>query len=154
MNYLKKLNFLVLVISILLPIFFLSCASEQEVITEDIVEKKLYDQAQRQLKTKNYMSAILSLETLEKRFPFGKYAQQAQIELVYAHYKSNNYELAVIAAERFISLHPRHPNIDYVFYIKGLEKAGMGVSGMIFFLTPTCQFLLGYFLLSFSEKLL
>ena len=122
MKYLKKLNFSVLVFSVMLPIFFLSCASEQEVITEDIVEKKLYDQAQRQLKTKNYMSAILSLETLEKRFPFGKYAQQAQIELVYAHYKSNNYELAVIAAERFISLHPRHPNIDYAFYIKGLAK--------------------------------
>ena len=35
--------------------------------------------------------------------------------------------------------------IPLFFYIKGLEKAGMGVSGMIFFLTPTCQFLLGYF---------
>ena len=30
-------------------------------------------------------------------------------------------------------------------FIKGLEKSGLGPSGMIFFLTPTSQFLLGYF---------
>ena len=64
----------------------------------------------------------MTLETLEKRFPFGKYAEQAQIELVYAYYKSVNYEQAILAAERFISLHPRHPNVDYAYYIKGLAK--------------------------------
>ncbi len=122
MKYLKKLNLLTLFLSLTIPIIFLSCASEQEVITKGIAEKNLYDQAQRRLKTKNYISAILSLETLEKRFPFGKYAEQAQIELVYAYYKSVNYEQAVLAAERFISLHPRHPNVDYAFYIKGLAK--------------------------------
>ena len=122
MKYLKKLNFLVLVFSILLPTFLLSCASEQEVITKDIAEKKLYAQAQRRLKSKNFVSAILTLETLEKRFPFGKYAKQAQIELVYAYYKSVNYDQAILAAERFINLHPRHPNVDYAFYIKGLAK--------------------------------
>lgn len=122
MKYLKKLKLLTLVISLLISILFLSCASEQDVITKGIAEKNLYDQAQRRLKTKNYISAILSLETLEKRFPFGKYAEQAQIELVYAYYKSVNYEQAILAAERFINLHPRHPNVDYAFYIKGLAK--------------------------------
>jgi len=122
MKYLKKQNFLLLVFFLVTPVIFLSCASEQEEITKDIVEKQLYDQAQRRLKTNNYISAILSLETLEKRFPFGKYAEQAQIELVYAYYKSVNYEQAILAAERFINLHPRHPNVDYAFYIKGLAK--------------------------------
>ena len=122
MKYLKKQNFLLLVFFLATPVIFFSCASEQEEITKDVVEKQLYDQAQRRLKTNNYISAILSLETLEKRFPFGKYAEQAQIELVYAYYKSVNYEQAILAAERFINLHPRHPNVDYAFYIKGLAK--------------------------------
>ena len=39
--------------------------------------------------------------------------------------------------------------IPLFFYIKGLEKAGLGTSGMIFFITPTSQFLLGY--LYFNE---
>ncbi len=112
MKHIKKLNFLVLVFTLMAPIFFVSCATEQEVITKDIAEKKLYDQAQRRLKSNNYVSAILTLETLEKRFPFGKYAEQAQIELVYAYYKSVNYEQAILAAERFISLQPRHHNVD------------------------------------------
>ena len=122
MKLFKKLNILVLALALLIPVFFISCASDQEVITKDIAEKKLYDQAQRRLKTNNFISAILTLETLEKRFPFGKYAEQAQIELVYAYYKSVNYDQAILAAERFISLHPRHPNVDYAYYIKGLAK--------------------------------
>ena len=122
MKHFKKLNILVLALALLTSVFFTSCASDQEVITEDIAEKRLYDQAQRRLKTKNFVSAILTLETLEKRFPFGKYAEQAQIELVYAYYKSVNYDQAILAAERFISLHPRHPNVDYAYYIKGLAK--------------------------------
>ena len=120
MKHFKKLNILVLSLALLIPVFFISCASDQEVITKDIAEKKLYDQAQRRLKTNNFVSAILTLETLEKRFPFGKYAEQAQIELVYAYYKSVNYDQAILAAERFISLHPRHPNVDYAYYIKML----------------------------------
>ena len=39
--------------------------------------------------------------------------------------------------------------IPLFFYIKGLEKAGLSTSGMIFFITPTSQFLLGY--LYFNE---
>ena len=120
MKHFKKLNILVLALAMLIPVFFISCASDQEVITKDIAEKKLYDQAQRRLKTNNFVSAILTLETLEKRFPFGKYAEQAQIELVYAYYKSVNYDQAILAAERFISLHPRHPNVDYAYYINCL----------------------------------
>ena len=61
-----------------------------------------------------------ALQLLESRFPFGRYAEQAQLELIYAHY--NNYEpaAAIEAADRFIRLHPQHPNVDYAFYMKGL----------------------------------
>ena len=62
------------------------------------------------------------LETLEKQFPFGKYAEQAQSELIFAYYKSSSFEAAISAADRFISLHPRHPNTPYAFYLKGLAK--------------------------------
>ena len=64
----------------------------------------------------------MSLETLEKQFPFGKYAEQAQSELIFAYYKSSSFEAAISAADRFISLHPRHPNTPYAFYLKGLAK--------------------------------
>lgn len=109
---------------LLLIIFFISCATEkkEEPLSPAMQEKEIYDQAQERIKSGNFSMAITSLETLEKRFPFGRYAQQAQAELIYAYYENGLYDAAVVSAERFISLHPRHPNIDYAFYIKGLAK--------------------------------
>jgi outer membrane protein assembly factor BamD len=67
-----------------------------------------------------YDQAIKMFEKLEARYPYGRFAQQAQIESAYAYYKSNESALALAAADRFIKLHPNHPNVDYVYYLKGL----------------------------------
>jgi len=85
-------------------------------------EQKLYRDAQRMLRSGNYQRAIGSLEMLESRFPFGRYAEQAQLELIYARYMSYDLEGASAAADRFIRLHPQHSNIDYAWYIKGLAS--------------------------------
>jgi len=83
-------------------------------------EQKVYRDAQRLLRAGNYQQAISQLELLEARFPFGRYAEQAQLELIYARYMSFDLDGATSAADRFIRLHPQHSNIDYAFYIKGL----------------------------------
>ena len=85
-------------------------------------EQKLYRDAQRMMRSGNYQQAIAFLESLEARFPFGRYAEQAQLELVYARYQSYDLDGARAAADRFIRLHPNHSNIDYAFYIKGLSS--------------------------------
>ena len=76
-------------ISLLIPLAVISitgCQSEGEVIERP--EKIYYDQAQRRMLTGNYIGAIEALETIESRYPFGKYAEQAQVELIYAHDKN------------------------------------------------------------------
>tara|TARA_Y100000996_G_scaffold236433_1_gene185768 strand:- start:316 stop:558 length:243 start_codon:yes stop_codon:yes gene_type:complete len=35
--------------------------------------------------------------------------------------------------------------IPLFLYVRGVELCGLGPSGMIFYITPTLQFLLGYF---------
>ena len=109
---------------LLFIIFFISCATEkkEEPLSPAMQEKEIYDQAQERIKSGNFSMAITALETLEKRFPFGRYAQQAQAELIYAYYENGLYDAAVVSAERFISLHPRHPNTDYAYFMKGLAK--------------------------------
>ena len=87
-------------------------------------EQKLYRDSQRLLRSGNYQQAIATLEALEARFPFGRYAEQAQLELIYARYMSYDLEGSQAAADRFISLHPQHSNVDYAFYIKGLTNFG------------------------------
>ena len=97
-----------------------SCSSNEEMPDERLVEKELYDQAQTRLKNGSFSTAILSLEALESRFPFGRYAEQAQAALIYAYYMNSQFEASQSAAERFINLHPRHSHTGYAFYMKGL----------------------------------
>ena len=89
---------------------------------EDInaTEQMLYRTAQRSLRAGNYSRAVEALERLEARFPFGRYAEQAQLELVYARHQSSDHDTARMAADRFIRLHPQHSNIDYAYYLRGL----------------------------------
>lgn len=108
----------------LLSVTFLivGCASSEEAPNERLLEKELYDQAQTRLSSENFATAIISLETLESRFPFGRYAEQSQAELIYAYYRNYQYEAAKSAADRFINLHPRHPHTDYAYYLRGLAS--------------------------------
>ncbi len=102
-------------------IFFINSCSKDEVEIER-PEKLYYDQAQRRIKVNNYFGAIESLQRLEAQYPFGKFAEQAQIDLVYCYFMNGETEAAHSSAERFIRLHPRHPNIDYAYFMKGLAS--------------------------------
>jgi len=86
----------------------------------DTTEQVLYRNTQRSLRAGNYDQAIKGLQLLEARFPFGRYAEQAQLEIIYAQYMSYDHDTARLSADRFIRLHPQHPNIDYAYYLKGL----------------------------------
>ena len=94
---------------------------------------KLYAEAKDALDGGQYDLAIKRYETLEARFPYGRYSQQGQLEIAYAYYKQNEQTSAVAAAERFIKLHPNHPNVDYAYYLKGLAyfSEDLGVLGRI-----------------------
>ncbi len=83
-------------------------------------EQQLYRDTQRALRAGNYDRAIQGLQQLEARFPFGRYAEQAQLEIIYAQYMSYDHDTARASADRFIRLHPQHANIDYAYYIKAL----------------------------------
>ncbi|MCC6075966.1 outer membrane protein assembly factor BamD [Pseudomonas sp. GCM10022188] len=98
-----------------------ACSSKQ-VIDENLSETELYQQAQEHLDNDSYTNAVDTLKALESRYPFGRYAEQAQLELIYAYYKNQEPEAARAAAERFIRLHPQHPNVDYAYYLKGLAS--------------------------------
>ncbi|HNX70788.1 outer membrane protein assembly factor BamD [Rivihabitans pingtungensis] len=82
--------------------------------------ERLYGEARDELNSGNYTRAVQLYETLEARFPYGRYAQQAQMDLAYAHYKDKESQMALAACDRFIKLHPAHANLDYIYYLKGL----------------------------------
>lgn len=88
--------------------------------TADWSAGQIYAAAKEALSDGDYEDAIRYFEKLEARYPFGRFAQQAQLEVAYAYYKFEEPESAIAAADRFIKLHPRHPHVDYAYYLKGI----------------------------------
>lgn len=88
--------------------------------TADWSAQRLYSEARDSMNSGAYDSAVKYFEKLEARFPFGRYAQQAQLEIAYSYYKSDETASAISACDRFIKLHPNHPNVDYAYYLKGI----------------------------------
>jgi len=94
--------------------------SEQADETAGWSASKLYSEAKEAMGDGAWDKAIRYFEKLEARYPYGRYAQQAQLEVAYAYYKQGERASAIAAADRFIRLHPNHPHVDYAYYLKGL----------------------------------
>jgi outer membrane protein assembly factor BamD len=122
-------------LAVILGVLLAACGllPEQKDETAGWSVQKLYAEAKSSLNDRNYEQAIKYYEKLESRFPYGRYAQQAQIEIAYAYYKNGDTAQALAATERFIKLHPNHPNVDYAYYLKGLINFNddMGYVGYI-----------------------
>ncbi len=95
--------------------------------------QKLYAEAKAEMNSRSFEKAIKYFQTLEARYPYGRFAQQAQLELAYAHYRDADPAGAIAAADRFIKLHPNHPNVDYLYYIRGLANFNddLGLFGFV-----------------------
>jgi outer membrane protein assembly factor BamD len=82
--------------------------------------EQYYRAAKEEFEAGNYQAAVKLYESLEAKFPFGRFAQQAQIDVAYAYYKDGETAQAIAACDRFMKLHPNHPNLDYAIYLKAL----------------------------------
>lgn len=111
---------------LLLTMFLGACAStpDEGADSRKWSVKKLYAEAKEALDEGKYDKAIEHYETLESRFPFGFYAEQALLDVSYAYLKSGEPDTAIASADRFIKLHPRHDSVDYAYYLRGLASSG------------------------------
>jgi outer membrane protein assembly factor BamD len=129
--------------SVLLPLLLAACAAlaagcgmldRKDDETIGWSAQRLYGEAKDAMSSRDWQKAIKYLEKLEARYPYGRYAQQAQLEVAYAHWKDNERASALAAADRFIKLYPNHPSVDYAYYLKGLINFNES-QGMLAFLT-------------------
>lgn len=115
-----NLTFRSLLVVLAVSLITSSCSSTEKDPTKNWSPQRFYAEAKEAMATGNYETAIEQYETLEARYPYGRYAEQAQLEIAYAYYKNSEPTLAISAADRFIRLHPTHPHVDYAYYLKGL----------------------------------
>ena len=84
--------------------------------------RQIYTAGKAALDDGEYDKALSYYTKLEARYPYGRYTEQAQLETAYVYFKEDQPDAAVSAADRFIKLYPRHPNVDYAYYIRGLAS--------------------------------
>jgi outer membrane protein assembly factor BamD len=127
--------------AVLIAAFIAGCSSMSSQIDETAgwSAGKLYGEAKDAQADGNWDKASKMLEKLEARFPYGRYAQQAQLEMGYVYWKNNEPGSALAACDRFIKLHPSHPAVDYVYYLKGLVNFNedLGLTALISTQDPT-----------------
>jgi len=82
--------------------------------------EELYDDASRALNAQNYPRAVQLYRALTIRYPFGRHAEQAMLDMAFAQYKGRQNDAAIESLNRFLRTYPTHPNVDYAWYLKGL----------------------------------
>lgn len=108
----------------ILPLVFIllallsSCSSDENFANSG--EDFLFNEGMRSMDVSNWPRGIAIWQQLEAQFPFGQYAEQSQLELIYAYYRNSEPEAARAAADRFIRLYPDSENLDYAYYMKGM----------------------------------
>ncbi|MDH5516710.1 MAG: outer membrane protein assembly factor BamD [Gammaproteobacteria bacterium] len=122
----------VFILTVFAALFALLSACSSDDVKEDPYlnwsAKDFYLAAKSDLKLAEFEAAIKKLETLEARYPFSKFAKQAQLDVAYAYYKYDEPDSTISAVKRFIRLHPRSAHIDYAIYLKGLANFYRGSS--------------------------
>jgi outer membrane protein assembly factor BamD len=83
-------------------------------------DSKLYTDAQDAMNTRDWARCWKYFDALQGRDPFGRFAQQAQLNEAYCQWKDENVDDADRVVNLFIRLHPDHPDISYAYYLKGM----------------------------------
>lgn len=108
----------------------LAACSTDPAKDESLTADQLYEQAKQALEDSNYEKAIRHFETLQSRYPYGRYAQQAQMEIAYTYYKHDEPAPALAALDQFVKLYPNSPHLDYVYYLKGLINFNENINSL------------------------
>lgn len=111
-------------LAVFLLLTLIACSSKSKLEADKLAKiataEEMYSDAKTSLNDQSYESAIKKFESLQSRYPYGRYAQQSQLEIAYAYYKQNEPDSAIAAADRFIKQYPNSPHVDYAYYLKGI----------------------------------
>lgn len=81
-----------------------------------------YRAAKEELDSGNWLGAVKIYGELESKFPYGRFAQQAQLDTAYAYFKEGDSAQAISTIDRFMKSYPNHQNLDYALYLKALAN--------------------------------
>ena len=90
-------------------------------ITEEqiVPPETLYNSALSDMDAQRYMTAITTLQKLERQHPYSQYNEKAKLMTVFANFQIGHWTDAITAADQYIALFPSSDQMPYVLYLKG-----------------------------------
>lgn len=91
---------------------------------EEYVEQPvetLYNKAMDLMAAGAYAPAAKAFDEVERQHPYSVWTTKAQLMAAYANYQANRYDEAILAAKRFIELHPGNRDVAYAYYLVALS---------------------------------
>jgi len=85
--------------------------------TENAEVAKLYNEGLEQLNKGQSKSAIGKFSEVGRKYPYSSFATKAILMQAYASYRAARWDDAIIAANRFVTLHPGHRDAGYAYYL-------------------------------------
>jgi outer membrane protein assembly factor BamD len=84
--------------------------------------QQMFVAAEKAMADGEYKMAIEKFDALNAQYPYGEYAEQAQLDIIYAYYQNGDYALAGSAAQHYIHLYPRARHVEYAYYMVGVAN--------------------------------
>ncbi|MBT5073155.1 MAG: outer membrane protein assembly factor BamD [Kordiimonadaceae bacterium] len=107
--------------AIVLASIIITACSGDTLKYQDLPVDQLYIEAQKYMDQKQYRYSAVAFDEVERQHPYSVWARRAQLMSAYSYYMSNEYEDAILAAERFLLLHPGNANAPYARYLVALS---------------------------------
>ena len=86
--------------------------------------EQLYNQAATELDKRNFDRAILLFNEVERQHPYSEWARKSMVMTAYASYRSNDFDEAISASQRYLGLHPGGSEADYAYYLIAVSEFG------------------------------
>lgn len=81
----------------------------------------LYDAAKDRLDRGQYKVAAALFDEVERQHPYSPWARRAQQMSAFSYYLAGDYNKAIEASRRFLSIHPGNKDAPYAFYLIALS---------------------------------
>ena len=92
----------------------------KEELGPDEPAEKLYNEGVFLLNSRaDFKDAAKKFEEVERQHPYSEWARKALLMVAYSRYEAKDYEDAISAARRYVTLHPGSPDAAYAQYLIG-----------------------------------
>lgn len=92
-------------------------APDMSAATESADVAKLYNEGLDDLNGGQTKSAVKKFAEVERKYPYSSFATKAILMQAYASYRAAKWDDAIVAANRFVTLHPGHRDAGYAYYL-------------------------------------